>query len=169
MERIILKLFAFILGVSAIGYFLIYLPFTIGISSEPLINWRYSIFRYVSFVPALFGVIVSAKCMIDFLIKGQGTPAPVDPPKKLVVTGIYTWCRNLMYVGVVLILFGYIIWFLSIRLLLYTGGVFLALHLFVVLNEEPTLKRKFGESYIEYCQKVPRWIPRIILGKDLDK
>ena len=165
IERLILKLFALLLGSLAIGYFLVYLPYTIGVSNEHLIYWKDNIFRYLAFVPALLGGIISGKCMLDFVIKGQGTPAPVDPPKKLIVTGLYKWCRNPMYAGVLLILLGYLIWFLSIRLLLYTGGVFVALHLFIVLYEEPTLKQKFGEPYIKYCQQVPRWIPRINLKK----
>ena len=113
IERFILKTFALLLRGFAIGYFLIYLPYTIGVSNEHLVHWKDNIFRYIAFVPALLGVIITCKCMLDFMIKGQGTTAPVDPPKKLVVTGLYKWCRNPMYVGVVLIILGYFIWFLS--------------------------------------------------------
>jgi protein-S-isoprenylcysteine O-methyltransferase Ste14 len=165
MRKIILKSFALLLGGLAIVYFLIYFPYTIGVSNEPLVNWNNNIFRYIAFVPAILGGLINGKCMLDFIIKGQGTPAPVDPPKKLVITGLYKWCRNPMYVGVMLILSGYLIWFLSLQLLLYTGGIYGALHLFIVLYEEPTLKQKFGKSYLEYCQQVPRWIPRTNLKK----
>ena len=103
--------------------------------------------------------------MLDFFVKGKGTPATIDPPKKLVVTGLYLHTRNPMYIGVLLILLGYSIWCLSLSLLLYTGAVFFVGHLFVILYEEPTLKQKFGNNYITYCQQVPRWIPRFNFKK----
>lgn len=97
----------------------------------------------------------------NFLIEGRGTPAPIDPPKELVVTGFYRYVRNPMYVGIFLILLGHFLWFKYLWLLVYLGVVFLFFHLFVTLYEEPTLKRKFGASYENYLKKVPRWIPRI--------
>jgi protein-S-isoprenylcysteine O-methyltransferase Ste14 len=97
----------------------------------------------------------------DFLVKGRGTPAPIDPPQEMVATGFYRYVRNPMYVGVLLILLGHFLWFGYWALLIYMLFAFIAVHSFVVLYEEPTLKRKFGEAYVDYLQKVPRWIPRI--------
>ena len=96
----------------------------------------------------------------NFLIEGRGTPAPIDPPKELVVAGFYRYVRNPMYFGVLLILIGYFLWFGFWSLLAYTALAFIATHLFVTLYEEPTLKKKFGKSYEDYLKKVPRWIPK---------
>jgi protein-S-isoprenylcysteine O-methyltransferase Ste14 len=100
-------------------------------------------------------------CAWAFVTAGQGTPAPIDPPKRLVATGLYRMVRNPMYVGVVLILLGESIVFASLTLLGYALLAWMCCHLFVVLYEEPALRRKFGRSYKEYCKSVPRWIPRV--------
>ena len=97
----------------------------------------------------------------NFLHEGRGTPAPIDPPKELVVTGFYRYVRNPMYVGILLILIGHFLWWGYGSLFIYAAFAFLATHLFVTLYEEPTLKRKFGASYEEYLRRVPRWIPRL--------
>jgi len=108
----------------------------------------------------IFGGAMLLWCFWDFFAKGKGTPAPLDPPKKLVATGFYRYIRNPMYVALILILLGHFLWFKTIFLLAYIFAVFLAVHLFVMLYEEPTLRKKFGAAYEEYLQKVPRWIPR---------
>ena len=100
-------------------------------------------------------------CFWDFARKGRGTPAPIDPPKELVVSGLYRYVRNPMYVGVLLIVIGYFLWFGYWNLLTYALFVLIAFHLFVTLYEEPNLKNKFGPAYEEYLRRVPRWIPRI--------
>jgi protein-S-isoprenylcysteine O-methyltransferase Ste14 len=107
--------------------------------------------------------------MWDFAFKGQGTPVPIDLPQKLVVTGFYRWVRNPMYVGVFCILLGYLMWFQSMGLLLYFGGLVLAIHLLVVCYEEPTLEQRFGEEYRTYCQSVPRWFPRLPPQKSVEQ
>jgi len=109
----------------------------------------------------LIGVTMLIWCFWDFLVKGRGTPAPIDPPKELVVSGLYRYVRNPMYVGVLLVIIGHFLWFGYWNLLIYAGVVFIAFHSFVTLYEEPTLKRKFGAAYVEYCRHVPRWIPRL--------
>jgi protein-S-isoprenylcysteine O-methyltransferase Ste14 len=96
----------------------------------------------------------------NFLHEGHGTPAPMDPPKELVVVGFYRYVRNPMYVGIIFILIGYFLWFGFWSLLIYTASVFIVIHAFVVFHEEPTLKRKFGAIYEDYLRRVPRWIPR---------
>jgi protein-S-isoprenylcysteine O-methyltransferase Ste14 len=93
-------------------------------------------------------------------VQGQGTPAPIDPPRQLVAVGFYRYVRNPMYVGILAMIVGHFLWFGYWNLLLYTVLVFLAFHTFVTYYEEPTLKRKFGPTYEDYLRKVPRWIPR---------
>lgn len=103
-------------------------------------------------------------CFLDFLVKGKGTPAPIDPPKELVVGGLYRYVRNPMYVGVLAVIFGYFLWFGYWVLLIYAAVVFAALSTFVIFYEEPHLRKTFGPAYEEYSRKVPRWLPRIRPG-----
>ena len=94
-----------------------------------------------------------------FAMRGQGTPAPIDPPKKLVVDGPYSVVRNPMYWSVALVIFGEAVIFRSPTLAELGVGLFAAAMLFVLLYEEPMLRRKFGAEYEEYCRRVPRWLP----------
>lgn len=96
-----------------------------------------------------------------FALQGLGTPAPVAPPARLVVTGLYARVRNPMYVSVVAIVLGESLAMGDWRLSAYAVLFWLATHLYVVFHEEPVLKRTFGEAYGEYCAQVPRWLPRL--------
>ena len=118
-------------------------------------------FTYLAFLLWLIGVIVLLWCFWDFLTKGRGTPAPIDPPKELVITGLYNYVRNPMYVGVLITIIGHFLWFKTIWMIVYAAVVFLAFNLFVTLYEEPHLKKTFGAAYEDYTKKVPRWIPRV--------
>ncbi len=115
---------------------------------------------YLAFPLWLIGFVMLVWCFWDFLQKGRGTPAPIDPPKELVVSGLYNYVRNPMYVGVLLVIFGHFLWFGFWNLLIYATVVFIAFNSFVIFYEEPTLKNKFGTAYEEYLKRVPRWIPR---------
>jgi protein-S-isoprenylcysteine O-methyltransferase Ste14 len=115
--------------------------------------------RYLGLIPILLGASIYLWCAWDFAFAGRGTPAPVDPPKELVVRGLYQYVRNPMYIGVLLILLGESLLFESGTLFRYTIVAFIFFYLLVVLFEEPMLTRKFGESYQRYQQTVPRWLP----------
>ena len=119
-----------------------------------------TLYSSIGFLPIALGVAIYLLCAWDFATAGQGTPAPIDAPKHLVVRGLYRFVRNPMYVGVLLILLGESLAFRSPRILVYAAIVFTFFNLFVILYEEPALKRKFGASYEEYLKKIPRWIPR---------
>ncbi len=108
----------------------------------------------------LIGSLMILRCFWDFTLKGRGTPVPMDPPKELVITGFYRYVRNPIYVGVLLIFLGHFLWFGYWALLIYTVLAFIGVHIFIVLYEEPTLKRKFGAAYEDYLKRVPRWIPK---------
>ena len=107
----------------------------------------------------LTGLTVLLWCFRDFLAKGKGTPAPIDPPKELVVSGLYNYVRNPMYVGVLLVIIGHFLWFGFWSLLIYALVVFIAFNTFVTYYEEPNLKTRFGTAYENYLKRVPRWIP----------
>ena len=95
-----------------------------------------------------------------FAVQGLGTPAPVFPTRHLVVTGLYRYVRNPMYVAVVSAILGQALIFGNVMLLEYGAIVWLLFHIFVLVYEEPTLKASFGAEYEVFCAKVPRWIPR---------
>ena len=98
-------------------------------------------------------------CLWDFAVAGRGTPAPIDPPRQLVVRGLYRYVRNPMYVGVLFVIAGWAVLFGSGAVLRYGVAVAVAFQLFVVLVEEPLLRRRFGKAYEAYCRVVPRWVP----------
>ncbi len=108
----------------------------------------------------VLGVLIYLKCAWDFATRGQGTPSPHDPPRKLVITGLYRYSRNPMYVGIIAISGGEALLFHSYLLGLYALGLALAFHIWIIIYEEPTLRRMFGEAYEEYCRRVPRWVGR---------
>lgn len=115
-----------------------------------------AVFGAVSLVA---GVSTYAWCLWDFMVTGHGTPAPIDPPKTLVVRGLYRWSRNPMYLGVLGVIAGWALLFRSLALTVYAACVALAFHLFVLLYEEPHLERTFGADYRAYCRRVRRWCP----------
>jgi protein-S-isoprenylcysteine O-methyltransferase Ste14 len=120
--------------------------------------------RWLGLVPLLLGAGFYLRCAWDFVVAGRGTPAPIDAPKHLVVRGLYRLVRNPMYVGVLLCVGGEVILFGSAQLLLYAALLFLCFHSFILVYEEPTLRRLFGASYEQYCAAVPRWVPRVRTG-----
>lgn len=109
----------------------------------------------------LCGLIMVVWVSVAFVRKGQGTPIPLEPPKQLVIQGLFRYVRNPMYVGALLILLGEIFFFKSVWLLLYALGLWSALHTFLIVFEEPQLIKRFGAEFIEYMQTVPRWIPKV--------
>jgi protein-S-isoprenylcysteine O-methyltransferase Ste14 len=106
------------------------------------------------------GTLLLAACIFEFAMSGRGTLAPVDPPRHLVVRGLYRFVRNPMYLSVTTILLGEVLLTRSPALAWYWAIWFLAANAFVVGYEEPALGRRFGSQYDEYARRVPRWIPR---------
>ncbi len=96
-----------------------------------------------------------------FALRGKGTPLPIDPPKKLVVEGPYGLVRNPMYWSVASVMLGEAAVLHSVALAELALAFFAGVNVFVLLYEEPALRRKFGAEYEEYCRRVPRWLPRI--------
>jgi protein-S-isoprenylcysteine O-methyltransferase Ste14 len=119
--------------------------------------------RWLGAIPSVCGFAVALRCVWDFGWTGRGTPVPAVPPKQLVVVGFYRYVRNPMYVGFAAgwiglwIVFGHP----NPKVIAAVAAVALAVHLFVVFYEEPTLGKKFGADYEEYCRNVRRWLPRL--------
>ncbi len=107
------------------------------------------------------GAAIYVWCVWDFATFGRGTPAPIDAPKKLVVRGLYRYTRNPMYVGALTIILGWATVFQSLPLVLYAVVVCVCFQAFILLYEEPHLRRAFGAEYEAYTQRVSRWLPLI--------
>ncbi len=110
-------------------------------------------------------IVAGAPGIVDsfarFALEGLGTPAPIAPPQKLVVTGLYRYVRNPIYIALVAVILGQAVLFGDWRLVWYGALLWLFFHIVVVLSEEPTLKQTFGTSYESFRTHVPRWIPRL--------
>jgi protein-S-isoprenylcysteine O-methyltransferase Ste14 len=107
------------------------------------------------------GGTLALACIATFVIRGQGTPAPMDPPRKFVAAGPYKFVRNPMYIGGCIVLFGFGLFEHSPAILLFALPWLLLAHLFVLLYEEPHLRATFGAPYNAYCGSVRRWLPRL--------
>jgi protein-S-isoprenylcysteine O-methyltransferase Ste14 len=138
-----------------------YLPWTIchWHFDPPLLGFLS--FRFVGVLMIAAGLPVLLHSFARFAIQGLGTPAPIAPPERLLVNGLYRYVRNPMYVAVSLLIFGQGLLFGSVRVLEYGIVVWLGFLAFVGFYEEPALRGKFGKEYEEYCARVPRWIPRL--------
>ena len=106
------------------------------------------------------GIALLGACIWEFAHRGRGTLAPVDPPRELVVQGLYRYVRNPMYLSVTLIVLGEVLLTGSRALLGYWAAWFAAANLFVIGYEEPALRRRFGVVYERYQASVARWLPR---------
>jgi protein-S-isoprenylcysteine O-methyltransferase Ste14 len=119
--------------------------------------------RPLGWIVVAIGAAIVLPCIWEFAWRGMGTPAPFDPPRRLVITGPYRWVRNPMYLGLGVALIGEAIVFPNITWLMLTlvAVMWLVISLFVMAYEEPTLRRLFGADYEVYCRNVRRWIPRL--------
>ena len=142
------------------GSVIVLLPYLIShwTLADPFLGLE--LVRWIGALLILLGLPVFFDFLFRFVRDGRGTPAPIAEPVQLVVTGGFRSVRNPGYVAVLAMLAGQALIFGSTALLGYSVAVALAFHLFVVLYEEPHLRRKFGSGYEDYCRTVPRWLPR---------
>jgi len=151
--------------------FLVIAPgFVAGLVPWWISHWRLQtpffgmpLFRFGGGILIALGGIGLLDSFVRFAVQGLGTPAPVFPTRHLVVSGLYRYVRNPMYVAVVSTILGQALLLGNVALLEYGALVWLLFHLFVLLYEEPTLKASYGDEYEVFCTAVPRWIPRLKL------
>jgi protein-S-isoprenylcysteine O-methyltransferase Ste14 len=137
-------------GTLLIPYFILHRP---RVADWPGI----SVTAILSIIVGLTGFVILLHCIWGFAVHGKGTLAPIDPPKVLVVHGLYRYTRNPMYLAIIVVLLSEALFFDSLSLLIYAAVASLGFHLFVILYEEPHLRTQFGESYEEYFKTIPRW------------
>ena len=117
--------------------------------------------RHAGWLLIAAGAAGYLRCALDFAFRGHGTPFPLDAPRRFVATGPYRYVRNPMYVSVGTAIAGEVCVYQAPILLVYVVVFWALVHAFVLLYEEPALRRKFGTEYEEYLRRVPRWLPRL--------
>jgi len=142
-----------------ISFVLVYLPARLltwaGIARPAALAWP----QIVGLLVGASGAVLALWCVGAFAWIGKGTPAPFDPPRRLVIRGPYRFVRNPMYIGAAFAVFGAALFYKAIPLFLFACGFLVVTHLFVLIYEEPTLRRNFGRDYEAYCRNVHRWRP----------
>ena len=151
-----------------IGLLLIYVPARLLSWSGIVRPASIELQQVAGMVIGAAGAAVALWCIFTFAAIGRGTPAPFDPPRRLVIQGPYRFVRNPMYIGAGLALAGAALFYQSLPLLGYMGLFLLATQLFVMWYEEPALLRTFGQEYEAYCRQVRRWWPSMPRALDSD-
>jgi len=140
------------------GIVIILIPFMIIRDKLDRIIQPLQFYHYVGIYVFLIGIIIMLHCIIKFTFEGRGTLSPIEPTQRLVISGLYSFSRNPMYIGAILILSGEAIFFHSTSLCLYSIIIFLIFNIIIFLIEEPRLRNDFDKEYRRYCQNVRRWI-----------
>jgi protein-S-isoprenylcysteine O-methyltransferase Ste14 len=140
-----------------VGFFLVALPARVLSASGVSAPTAIGIWQAVGLAVGVCGAALALACIITFVFDGRGTPAPFDPPRRLVAKGPYAVLRNPMYLGAAVAMGGAAAFYESLGLLGYVAAFLIATHLFVVAYEEPTLGRTFGRDYEIYRKRVRRW------------
>jgi protein-S-isoprenylcysteine O-methyltransferase Ste14 len=135
-----------------------WIPLYIASGGSTVPRWTADRLAGVALVVVGWSILIW--CTVEFVRRGRGTPSPARAPTKLVVSGLFRFVRNPMYVGVVTAIEGFAAAMHSWQTALYGLVVAFAFHLRVLLYEEPRLAREFGDEFRAYCSRVPRWIPR---------
>jgi protein-S-isoprenylcysteine O-methyltransferase Ste14 len=156
-------------GLAALGaavFFVIAPGGVVGLAPYLLSGWRVDhrlpvVVRVLGVAIIAVGLLSILESFARFVVRGHGTPAPLAPPKLLVVSGQYRHVRNPMYLALMAIVLGQTAWFGSRALAAYAAVLFVFFHLRVVTHEEPHLTERFGVDFTEYRRSVPRWIPRL--------
>jgi protein-S-isoprenylcysteine O-methyltransferase Ste14 len=150
-----------IFTIVAPGTMTVLIPYLILRSGEEPFPVTLGIFHWLGVPVMLIGAAIYLWTAGAFTWIGGGTPLPTDAPKVLVVRGLYRYVRNPMYIGVLSVIVGEAVYFSSPRLLIWAAIFWLIVHVFVIVYEEPHLRKTFGASYEEFLRTVPRWIPKV--------
>ncbi len=152
MKKLPRQLLSFVLPITV----LILVPALIERNTPRAGGWLYA-----GLVLIAAGLAIMATTIGVFIEMGQGTLAPWDPPRNLVVQGLYTRVRNPMILGVLITLAGQALAWRSWKITAWMVVFFLGNAIYFKFIEEPRLERRFGTAYVEYKRNVPRWLPRL--------
>ena len=107
------------------------------------------------------GLMLFIGSLRRFASEGQGTLAPWDPPRHLVVHGLYRFVRNPMISGVIFVLAGEALILRSAPHAWWALIFLVSNAVYIPLLEEPMLEGRFGDEYRDYRAHVPRFVPRL--------
>jgi protein-S-isoprenylcysteine O-methyltransferase Ste14 len=142
------------------GFWTVFLPWWLARGGHLRLHW--DALAALGWLLTLSGAALYLMCAFwGFALRGGGTPAPIDPPKKLVIVGPYRVVRNPMYWAVFSVMLGEAALLRSAPQAQLGVFFFLGTCVFVLVYEEPVLRASFGAEYEEYCRRVPRWLPRL--------
>jgi len=150
-----------------VPFFIIWIPYEILSASGHDIEFNSGVFQHVGLVFIALGVVAYVWCSGSFVFYAKGTPIPFTPTKELVVTGLYKYVRNPLYIAGMLVLLGETLLFLSKGIFIYTLIMFGVFNVHVLM-EENHLEDTFEKKYDQYRKDVPRWIPRFKSYKEND-
>ena len=148
-----------------IGLLLVFLPARLLTWSGVKDPTAIGVAQATGMLAAALGGALALWCIFTLALLGKGTPAPFDPPRRLVIRGPYRFVRNPMYLGAATALAGAALFYQSVALAGYVAAFLLTMHAFVMLHEEPALRTTFGADYARYCGQVRRWWPRLESGR----
>jgi len=140
--------------------FLIWIPNKILSSPEYAYSFNAGVLKYFGIAPIVLGLAIYIWCSSSFVVHGKGTPIPFTPTKELVMTEIYRFVRNPLYIACIFVLVGEFLLYQSVGILIYCLLMFAIFNIHVFM-EEKLLADQFGETYEQYRKSVPRWIPRL--------
>jgi protein-S-isoprenylcysteine O-methyltransferase Ste14 len=157
--------------IRALVYAALFISFVLVFLPRQLLRWtgvtqpeEFGSAQWVGLALVVLGGLLAIWCVVTFGTIGRGTPAPFDPPRRLVVRGPYRFVRNPMYIGAGTAVGGAALFYTSLPLLGFLVFFLGVMQLFIIYYEEPTLKKTFGPEYMAYLQRVRRWLPRFGRG-----
>jgi protein-S-isoprenylcysteine O-methyltransferase Ste14 len=152
-------------SLALLGAFVIFLlvyavPSKIISSEKHIVIEQIGKIRFIGPILIVIGIIGCLSCLWNFIFDAKGSSFSGDQ-KHLIVKGLYRYVRNPMCISGYLIVFGQALFFQSLDLLLYLSFWIVWFEIEVIFLEEPSLKKRFGETYEQYRKSVRRWIPRL--------
>lgn len=115
--------------------------------------------RYFGVIFMAAGFIFAVYCTLLLFLPISGKPVPYDSYHKFVATGPYRYVRNPFLLGIAVVLIGESIFIAEIAMFAYTVVMMLCMHFWIVFFEEPALMDRYGDEYLSYMKRVPRWFP----------
>jgi protein-S-isoprenylcysteine O-methyltransferase Ste14 len=116
--------------------------------------------RWVGWALVIASVVLAVSAVRTFR-RHHAAINPLGQVTTVVASGPFRFTRNPMYVGVFFLVLSRAVYFWSVRIVVYLLLVAICVNLFILFYEEPHLRKVFGEQYLDYCRRVPRWIPRM--------
>jgi protein-S-isoprenylcysteine O-methyltransferase Ste14 len=154
-------------GIASAAFFVVAPGTVVGLGPWLITRWEitgsglpWRLLQAIGVVLIVAGLIPPAHAFVQF-VKAGGTPMPIAPTQRLVVTGFNRYVRNPMYLGLIVVMLGQALLFGSLALVLWAAAFWIITASFVRWYEEPTLVDEYDGEYEEYRRHVHAWLPRV--------